>query len=614
MKKFLFVALISSSSVFAFGIDSHALRAQKLCETIPADASQIVHTGNKDSKKSREIKVGTTESFLEGRNVKFTVNQHNGKPIVFSTSCEGKLIADTGPKLKGLIITTPQYFKNEMGGKFETPGYFVKDLPVLTDDSSIEAHYADYEDEAINEDLLNNVIRDTIVFMRDKNQPVVDVYFPEQDVTDGYIVALVKRAIAGKIIINGNEYYEDEEISRFVTTEPGKFIWSDDISKDLRWINSYPYRQTDVIFKPGEQTGTSDVIYETKDMYPFRIFGGVDNYGSKTTSQNQFFTGFSYGDLWDLDHEFIYTLGAGFDFANFNSHTIQYITPIPSLRHKLSFTGNISTSEPRASGLVSQEGTNTTLNADYEMPLYDWGFRGFTQSINFGIDWKRLENDVEFGGTSIFSSSPEIAQAYARYEGTKTSAKTLQTVQATVVSSPGDITGNNNEEAFEIARTGADPQYTYGKALYQGSYTESNTGLTFSTFLRGQISNEKLLSSEQATISGVGAVRGYSDNSVRRDNAFLSTVEVASPYVPVLDTILGSVFRDRVQGFVFYDKGTGFNKGDSGDRIELDSAGLGARFGLGNNLNGVVEYGREVKDKLDNGIDSKVHFRLNAAY
>ena len=616
MKKYLLTAaVILLGTSFAAG-DANAHNYEKLCETIPSGSSQGNFIATDDEKLSNYVATGGTSGFLEGRNNRYLVNQHNGEPIVFTDNCEGKMVADTGPRLKGLLITTPYHFRGKMGGIFNEPGFFLRDLSILTVDPSIQAHMSNYNQEIIDQDLLNDIIRDTVVFMRDKNQPVVDVYFPEQDVTDGYIVALVKRAVIEDIIVNGNEYYSDEEILKFNNSEPNEYIWSDTLSRDLRWINSYPYRQVDVIFKPGENPGYTDVIYETKDMNPARIFGGIDNYGSPTTNEHQAYLGFSYGDLWDLDHEVIYSFGSSLDFANFNSHTLQYIVPF-DWRHRLSLTGNISTSKPEATGLISQEGTNMTLNVDYEMPLYDWGFRGFTQAVNIGTDYKRLENDLEFGGINVFSGAPEILQHYVTYEGTRASAKTVDTLRATLIGSLGGITGNNTDADFNTSRVNADSSYTYGRGLYEKRYTDPTTNLTFSALFRGQYSPDQLLSSEQIALSGPGSVRGFDSNAVRRDIGYVGTLEVASPYIPVIDYFLSDIFRDRLQGFVFYDRAEGKNVTDSTtarNGVILQSIGLGARFGISNNINGVVEYGRELGDEFDDGPDDRVHFRLNAAY
>lgn len=592
----------------------------ELCDRYLPDGAERIMLHGQEKVNGKYAKFGDTKSYLEGRKARYYINLHNGNPIVHAEKCG--LWVDPAleglPRIKGLLITTPEYFRGEMNGVFKTPGYFVRDLPILTKDPEINDRLASYEGEYINDDLLNSIIRDVIVFMRDKNQPVVDVYFPEQDVTDGFIVGLVSRAIIDKIVVNGNEYYEDQEILKWNRSEPGDYIWSDILSRDLRWINSYPYRQVDAIFKPGSRPRTTDVIFETKDIYPFRVFMGYDNYGSSATNQKQAYLGFSYGDLWDLDHELIYSFGSSLDFANFNSHTLQYKIPF-EWRHKLNITANWSTSDPKTStGVIDQEGTNTLVNLDYEMPLYDYGFRGFTQSMNVGMDYKRLENNIEFGGVNVFSSEPEIVQFYGTYEGSKTSANTLNLLSSTVVWAPGDLTDNNDDVQFNSARLKAGADYLYWKGLFESTYTEDDTGISLTGIFRAQHSFHKLLSSEQIAISGPGAVRGFSNNAVRRDRGFIATGEVASPYMSVLDDMIGTNIRDRVQGFVFVDQGWGKDVDDTvtgiKSNIDLSSYGAGVRFGIGRHLSGVIEYGREYNDELNDGDDDRVHVRVNAAY
>lgn len=613
------------TSLFGFAIAATSIPAfsssyDELCDRYLPDGADRIVVHGQEHDNWKKAKFGDTKSYLEGRKTHYYINLHNGNPIVHAEKCgvwtdpalEGL------PRVKGLLITTPEYFRGEMKSEFKTPGYFVRDLPILTDDPVINQRLGSYEGEYINDDLLNNVIRDVIVFMRDKNQPIVDVYFPEQDVTDGFIVGLVSRAVIDKILVNGNEYYEDDEILKWVRSESGDYIWSDILSQDLRWINSYPYRQVDTIFKPGSRPRTTDVIFETKDIYPFRIFAGYDNYGSTATNQKQTYLGFSYGDLWGLDHELIYSFGTSLDFSNFNSHTLQYKVPF-DWRHKLSISGNWSTSDPKTStGTIGQEGTNTIVNLDYEMPLYDYGFRGFTQALSFGVDYKRLENNIEFGGQNIFSSEPEIVQFYGTYEGTKTSANTLNALSSTVVWAPGDITDNNSEQQFNSARNKAGPDYLYWKGLFESKYTEDDTGISLAGIFRAQYSFNKLLSSEQMAVSGPGSVRGFSNNAIRRDKGFIASLELASPYASVLDDYIKTNIRDRVQGFVFLDQGYGKDVDDTTtgvkSNIDLSSYGAGVRFGIGRHLSGVLEYGREYNDELGDGNDSRVHFRMNAAY
>jgi hemolysin activation/secretion protein len=531
----------------------------------------------------------------------------NEKPV------EQKPVDPKAPIAAGLLITTPEKFKAV--GKNNQTGLTIDGIDILSNDKDIAADLNKYVGQNINKEFLDNVITRIIKFMREKNQPVVDVYFPEQDITDGKLVVVVSRAVVGDVIVSGNKYYSKEAIGKNVTAKSGEFIYSDQLSKDLRWINSNPYRSVDVIFKPGQKQGSTDIVLETKDMYPMRVFGGIDNYGSPTTTENQFNLGFSYGNLWGLDHEVVYNFISSWDYANFNAHVLQYNIPF-EWRHKLHLTGTVSESNPKSStNVISQTGQNYTFNAEYEIPLYDWGVPGFTQDLKLGFDYKRLENAIEFGGTNVYNSKPEVVQFYATYDGSKTTAKTVNILSASIYGAPGELTSNNTKADFETAQAGADPAYAFLRSLYETRYT-FDEGITLAGIFRGQYSFGSLLSSEQLPINGIGAVRSFATNTVRRDNALVSTIELSTPYVPVIDEYFKLGVRDRIQGFTFVDYGFGSNNDEFGtdSSIDLSSAGLGIRFGVGRYTSGVIEWGQELHDELNDGTDRHLSFRVNFSY
>jgi hemolysin activation/secretion protein len=595
--------------------------ADDVCETTPEGATVTYLKANTIGSQTDYAQIGDTKSYIKGRPDNYFVHNHNGLPIIEANGCVYQNPVLEKGALAGILVTTPQYFKKNYGNKYTgTGGLEIQDLAMLAEDKSIVAGLKQYVGKKVDKELLKDIIRDVVVDMRDKNQPVVDVFAPKQDVTNGNLVILVDRAVVGDVIVRGNQYYDTDTIRRYLSAGKGEYIYSDDLARDLRWINTNPYRNVDVVFKPGEKPGTTDVVLETKDMYPARVFGGVDNYGSSATNENQFNIGFSYGNLFGKDHEIIYNFISSFDFANFNAHVLQYNIPF-EWRHKLALTATYSTSEPKSTNaLFAQSGENITLNAEYEVPLYNFGLRGFTHDYKIGLDYKRISSTTEFGGTTVFDSPVEVAQGYLTYDVSRTTNNSLNLGSVTVVVSPGDITSENNDIAFDANVIGAESKYAYVKGLYDGNFTEDNYGIGFRALLRGQYAKEKLLSSEQIAIDGPGAVRGFGSNTIRKDRGFLATLEVSSPYVPVLDEYLGTKLRDRVQAFVFYDQGTGIDEqpyaaGVTNGQTTLQSIGVGTRFGIGRSLNGVVEYGYEVGgDAENNGRDQHLQFRLNTSY
>lgn len=529
--------------------------------------------------------------------------------------------------IKGLRVVSLDEYKKT--GTKKSSGITISDLDYINVGYAKE-NLNSFLGKTATSDNLNAIIKEIILISREEQQPVVDVYFPEQDITDGYLTAIVNRAKVGKITVFGNEYFDDYSISKEITAKSGDFIYSDQISNDIKWLNSNPYRSVDVVFKAGEEAGTTDIILKTLDTHPLRFFAGYDNYGAPAISENQFNVGFSYGDLFGLEHELLYNYAAASNNASYNSHTLQYSIPL-AWRDKVKLTGAYSKASPDIVGgsPFTQDSENYLLNFEYIKPVYSsksTGFKSSNAEWVFGADYKKLANSLEFGGTSVFSSEPEIVQAYAKYSISNSTRQFLHSFSGSFYLSPGDITSNNSKDNFRTASAGTDPSYAYLRALYDGRYTMEN-GFGITGIARGQYAFDRLLSSEQIALNGPTAVRGFGYGSIRKDNALISTIEITSPYVGVIENIplFSDVYdelialRDRVSGYFFTDFAWGYNHDDrryegNSSMQDLATWGFGARFGLGRFISGKIEYGKEFDDEENNGIDEQLHMKFNIAY
>ena len=67
------------------------------------------------------------------------------------------------------------------------------------------------------------------------------------------------------------------------------------------WLNNNPFRQVDVVFKPGEKLGATDVELDVNDRLPFRPYVGYEDSGTRFTGPDRFITGF--GDPWCVTRE-----------------------------------------------------------------------------------------------------------------------------------------------------------------------------------------------------------------------------------------------------------------------------------------------------------------------
>ncbi|MFT6754270.1 MAG: hemolysin activation/secretion protein [Candidatus Azotimanducaceae bacterium] len=126
-----------------------------------------------------------------------------------------------------------------------------------------------------------------------------------------------------------------------------------------------------------------------------------------------------------------------------------------------------------------------------------------------------------------------------------------------------------------------------------------------STRLLAQYSSDPLLSIEKFSLGGLGSVRGYRQNQVVRDNAYLASIE--GRYRLKTETFLELI--------AFADWGSGENHNDaiSQGKNSLSSIGLGVSFrglkGLSADL--YIAHGFKDISVTDRNLqDDGIHFQL----
>lgn len=158
----------------------------------------------------------------------------------------------------------------------------------------------------ITNQLLTELTRELVLFMRSENHPVVDVIVPEQDITNGVLQILIKVSKIGEILIKGNKWFSNEIISNSFHSQKGVLIDGKLIKEDLNWINRNPFRQVDFIFSEGINEWETDLTMEVNDKLPFRSYAGYENNGNELTGFDRYFIGVNWGNAWKKDHQLNY--------------------------------------------------------------------------------------------------------------------------------------------------------------------------------------------------------------------------------------------------------------------------------------------------------------------
>jgi hemolysin activation/secretion protein len=281
----------------------------------------------------------------------------------------------------------------------------------------------------------------------------------------------------GKVIARGNRYFSDRLLIKEMPLASGESISEADVTSGLALLNLNPYRTVNVVYTPGGAEDSTDVVLETQDRLPLRLSAGYDNAGVSQLGRDRFFAGIDYGNLFGLDQEIGYQLTTNSDVfdgrpdifggANrprFVGHSFNYSAPLPWL-DRVELFGVYAQSTPDLPDSYGQTGISAQLSFRYDWRIASSG--QWQQQLQFGYDFKRSNNNLEFGGFQVFGSNTHIHQFVIAYDVTKTDTLGQAAANATLVLSPGYFDGDDNDAAFNTSRLGAKARYAYVQSSAQ---------------------------------------------------------------------------------------------------------------------------------------------------
>jgi len=486
-----------------------------------------------------------------------------------------------------------------------TRGIDVSAVPLL-DDPAFVARLAPFLGKPVGMNDLNEIARLTVAQFRAKDRPLVDVVVPEQDVDNGTVQFAVTEFKAGRISAEGNEWFSDDTLLAAVRTRPGEVVDNADLLDDIDWLNRNPFRHVDLVYERSKEFGRTDVVLKATDRLPFRPYGGWENTGTRSTGVGRALAGFNWGNAFGLDHLMNYQATVSDDVfrdgggARTKAQSLSYTVPLP-WRHRLTFLGVYSTMTPDLPDGFKQKGTAWQSSARYEIPLPHT--TELTQQVQLGFDFKRSNNNLEFGGTRVYGNATEIAQAVAEYSGSLLDGWGATALTTTLVYSPGDLAPNNTTEAFRQGggRAEAQANYVYLRASLE-RLTRLPEEMTWASKLVGQLSTDALLSSEQLGVGGGSTVRGFQEYQSLGDHGMIWINELRSPVYSPSKALSGPA--DSLQVVAFVDAGRTVNRYQEAgvqQRATLVGAGLGLRYSIESYLTARLDYGHQLTGVSDIG-------------
>jgi hemolysin activation/secretion protein len=519
------------------------------------------------------------------------------------------------PALRGIVFVSRAAEVDAKGGRTDAGIVLTPGLVVPAPDA-FRALVSPYLGLALTRGRLNELINGIVVFYRKHDRPIVDVIVPEQDVNSGTLQILLLESRVGEVSVVGNKWFSSQGIRKDFRVQPGDEISALDMRADLDWANQNPFHTSDVVYQPGKDVGTTDVVLQTQDRFPARFYSGYEDSGNRETGFDRYLVGLNWGDAWDAgwDQQLNYQYTTSGDFRSLEAHSGSYVIPL-KWHHTLTFFGNYVTTEGAVPPIIAVHGRTYQISGRYTVPLRPIGH--YKHSVGVGFDYKYNKNSLEFGDIPLTAIPVEVRQFAATYDGSLRDAYGISSISLQGYWSPGNWGGDNNDVVFGDAHGLATSRYAYADATASRLVRLPHD---WSLFLRGnvQLSDANLVPSEQLGLGGYDTVRGYDEREVNNDEGYVLNVELRTPSVSLGKRMGWTRFDDQLQFLAFWDYGVGYDHtllpGEPADN-DLAAVGLGLRYTISSHLSVRADYGIQLhKSVLDNDHGSRGDIGIVLSY
>lgn len=338
---------------------------------------------------------------------------------------------------------------------------------------------------------------------------------------------IVQESTLGELRVEGNKWTTPERYYRYMSAAKGQPISVKTFYKDLDFINRNPYRRVDVVYTPGREKNTTDVVLEVKDQIPYRFYMGFDNTGVPNTGRQRVFAGFSWNQVFGLDHNFFYQYTTNYNANRFHSNTFQYTAFLPWQAIMSLYGGYSVVHAHLPPPQRKNDGTNIQASLRYTTPLTPGV--GFSHAITAGFDVKELSNVMQFVDyTPRFGHIVNLTQWSAEYQWKIERPSLLLEGGAACYISPWEWLPDQGNTDFSSLRPGAKNRWIYGVFDFHLN-RPLDWGMSCDFYAKGELSSTPLLPSEQLGLGGFGSVRGYDERQFNADSGLQISIEWHSP-------------------------------------------------------------------------------------
>lgn len=447
----------------------------------------------------------------------------------------------------------------------------------------------------------------------------VQVYVPEQELTDGVVKLQVSEGVVGKVTITGNKNFSEANIrSSLPHVREGTAPNMRMLSENVQLANENPAKQVEVTLGVSEEEGKVDVKVEVKEEHPERMYLTLDNTGTTASGKHRVGISYQNANVSDSDQVATFAYMTALDppggmkilgsrvmpwhekkGVKVDIFSLGYRMPLYSIGDSIDFIyGNSSTDTPATSPTL---GTGLGINGKGEV----FGLRynhifpragEFSSKLVAGLDYKYMNSRCSIAGNPV---------AFGTAGCTPHTFRPVSLIYSGQWQKPGEVIDFNvgvTHHLFPMgsvftytpaapATTGGTDRYSaasgyltkdqFSYVRFGGSYATAVLGDWLARIAAtGQYAQNALPAGERLGLAGASAVRGFLERAVASDRGWYANFEMYSPEMAASFDLPGSL-----KWVAFFDSAQGFNLNPSYNQsVGIASLGVGFRYSLNKDI------------------------------
>ncbi|MEE4249352.1 MAG: ShlB/FhaC/HecB family hemolysin secretion/activation protein [Alcanivoracaceae bacterium] len=455
---------------------------------------------------------------------------------------------------------------------------------------------------------------------REAGYIVARAYVPEQAIENGQVRIAVLEGVLGAIRVEGDSPISEQRVrAHLARLENTGIINEADLEYGALLLNDLPGLRAEVALRPGERTGTSDVVLNVIDEGTYDFSVDYNNFGSPVTGEHRLGMVAGINNIFDVGDRLTIRPMLS-DSGDTFYGSLRYELPVftPASRVGLSFSHLLSELGEDFEDLEI-ENTATTIS------LY--GSHAFVRSRDRNITGRLAfenRNFVRDIGAPSITQQIEKADYVLNVADLSVSGDyrddfyggALSTYSASLRFGLSDVKAEDGGAAAND-----DPRFEGKFALlnFSAQRVQRLRPLwSASVRLDGQFSGDSLDTSERMSLGGPQAVRAYRPSEALGDSALILQTEVRRELPSLAERY---DWLNRAEAYGLFDMGTSeinsplaINADESWTR---NGIGAGMRIAAGNSFYADLTVATRLADResiVDQSDDSKVNYWLQMIY